>query len=201
MLTIFEYRDNDPVVLGTTQRPTTAGPDQVAYDQINWEAVMLLKLSVADDQLPQIPSDKTIAEIWVHPKTLHETSNKSKAFFLKNTLFSIVMDEQKSLQDHLNRIQEIRDQLLAIGCKMEEEDIVVITLKSLPKSYVHFIETVNITSTGVDLKFTDLCTLPLQQDRWTQQFSSSSTSTSTEQAFAAKSFQKDKGKSHSQQSS
>ena len=78
------------------------------------------------------------------------------------------MDERTALQAHLNRIQEIRDQLLAIGRKMEEEDIVVITLRSLPKSYEHFIETLNITSTGVDLKFTDLCTLLLQQDRWKQ---------------------------------
>ncbi|WP_425268110.1 hypothetical protein [Enterobacter hormaechei] len=43
------------------------------------------------------------------------------------------------------------DQLLAIGCKMEEEDIVVVTLWSLPKFYAHFIETLNITSSGVDL--------------------------------------------------
>ena len=113
---------------------------------------------------------------------------------MKNTLFSIVMDERTTLQAHLNWIQEIRDQLLAIGRKMEEEDIVVITLRSLPKSYEHFIETLNITSTGVDLKFTDLCTLLLQQDQWKQQFGSSSNSTSTEQAFVAKSFQKDKGK-------
>ena len=84
---------------------------------------------------------------------------------MKNTLFSIVMDERTTLQANLNRIQEICDQLLAIGRKMEKEDIVVITLRSLPKSYEHFIETLNIMSFGVDLKFTDLCTQLLQQDR------------------------------------
>ena len=77
---------------------------------------------------------------------------------------------------------------------MEEEAIVVITLQSLPKSYEHFIETLNITSIGVDLKFTDLYTLPLWQDWSKQQFDSSSNSNSKEQAFATKSFQKDKGK-------
>lgn len=34
--------------------------------------------------------------------------------------------------------------------------MVVITLKSLPKSYEHFIEMLNITSTNVDLKFPEL---------------------------------------------
>ena len=155
---------------------------------------MLFKLSVANDQLSQIPSNKTTAKIWTHLKGLLETSDKSRAFFLKNTLFSIVMDECTSLQAHPNRIQEICDRLLAINRKMEEEDIVVIILWSLPKSYKHFIKTLNITSSGVDLKFTNLCTLLLQQDRWKQHFSSNSSSTSTEQAFATKSFQKDKGK-------
>ena len=86
---------------------------------------MLLKLSVADDQLSQIPSGKTAAEIWTHLKGLHKISDKSRrAFFLKNTLFFVIMDERTTLQAHLNRIQEICDQLLAIGCKMKEEDIV-----------------------------------------------------------------------------
>ena len=148
---------------------------------------MLLKFSVADHHLSQIPSDKTVAKIWTHLKGLHETSDKSRAFFLKNTLFAIVMDEQTSLRANLNRIQGIRDQLLAIGRKMEEANIVFVTLKSLPKSYEHFIEILNIISTGVDLNFIDLCTLLLQQDQWKQQFGRSSSSTSTEQAFSAKS--------------
>lgn len=79
---------------------------------------MLIKLSVTDDQLPQVPSDKTIVEIWEHLKVLHETSDKSKAFFLKNMLFSIVIDERKSLQEHLTKIKDIRDQLEAIRQKM-----------------------------------------------------------------------------------
>lgn len=50
--------------------------------------------------------------------------------------------------------------------------MVVITLKSLPKSYEHFIETLNITTTNVDLKFPELRTKLLRQDRWKQQFGS-----------------------------
>ena len=119
-------------------------------------------------------------------KDLHETSDKGRAFFLKNMLFSIMMDDQVSLQEHLMKIKNIRDQLEAIGCKIEEEDMVVITLKSLPRSYEHFIETLNITSTNVDLKFDELCNRLLQQDRWRKQFGSNNESPSVEQAFTAK---------------
>lgn len=118
---------------------------------------MLLKLSIADEMLPEIPSGKSAREIWKHLKDLHETSNKGRAFFLKNMLFSIMMDDQVSLQEHLMKIKNIHDQLEAIGRKIEEEDMVVTTLKSLPRSYEHFIETLNITSTNVDLKFDEMC--------------------------------------------
>eukprot|EP00253_Pinus_taeda_P027273 PITA_27273 len=97
-----------------------------------------------------------------------------------------MMDEHMSLQEHLTKIKDIRDQLKAIGRTMEEEDLVVITPKSLPQSYEHFIETLNITATNVDLKFPELCTKLMQQDRWKQQFGSVAASTSSENAFAAK---------------
>lgn len=195
MLTIFEYRCLDALVLGTEVRPTVAGKDQDKYDGGNREVVMLLKLSVTDEMLSEVPSGKTAAEIWKHMKDLHETSDKSRAFFLKNMLFSMMMDEKMSLQEHLMKIKEIRDQLEAIGRKREEEDMVVITLKSLPRSYEHFIETLNITSTNVDLKFDELCNKLLQQARWRQQFGSNSDMVSAEQAFVAK----DKGKGESTQ--
>jgi hypothetical protein len=57
---------------------------------------------------------------------------------------------------------------------------VVITLKILPRAFEHFIETLNITTTNVDLKFEGLCNKLLQQDRWKKQFSSSSEEKSIE---------------------
>ena len=84
-----------------------------------------------------------------------------------------MMSEGASLQEHLLKIKDIREQLEAIGWKMEEEDMVVITLKSLPQAYEHFIETPNITATNVDLKFGELCNKLLQRYRWKKQFGSS----------------------------
>ena len=70
--------------------------------------------------------------------------------------------EFDSLQDHLIKIKDIRDQLKSIEREVEEEDMVVITLKSLPSSYANFIETSNITSVDKDLKFEQLNSKLLQ---------------------------------------
>jgi len=71
-------------------------------------------------------------------------------------LFSIKMEEFDSLLDRLLKIKDIQDQLKSINKKMEEEDMVVITLKSLASSYANFIETLNITNTNKDLIFEQL---------------------------------------------
>ena len=81
------------LVLVFTKRLTALDPDQDTWDLNNWEAVMLLKLSMADDHLSQIPSTKTVVKICTHLKDLHETSDKSRAFFLKNTLFCTITNE------------------------------------------------------------------------------------------------------------
>jgi hypothetical protein len=104
----------------------------------------------------------------------------------------IKMSEGDSLQEHLLNIKDIREQLEAICQKMAEEDMVVITLNSLPGSYEHFIETLNITTTDIDLKFGELSNKLLQQDRWKKQFGNNSETEGSEKAFAAKA--KGKGK-------
>ena len=54
-----------------------------------------------------------------------------------------MMDESASLQEHLLEIKDIWEKLDAIDHKMEEVDMVIITLKSLPCAYEHFIGAMN----------------------------------------------------------
>lgn len=82
-------------------------------------------------------------------------------------------------------IKDIREQLLAIGWKIEKEDMVVFMLKSLSCAYEHFIETLNITYTYVDQKFNELWNNLFQQDRWKKYFGSINEVEGLEQGFVA----------------
>ena len=84
---------------------------------------------------------------------MHENSDKSKAFFPRNMLFTMKMEEFDSLQDHLMKINDTQDQLKSIERKMKEKDMVVITLKILPAFYANFIETLSIIIINKDLIF------------------------------------------------
>jgi len=94
---------------------------------------MLIKLSVRDEMVIEVQTWKTSSTIWTHLKDFHETSYKGGALFLKN-MFSMMMDEHASIYEHLLKIKYIREQLKASGWEMEEEDMVVITMKSLPRA-------------------------------------------------------------------
>ena len=111
----------DTIILDTNKRLEEADTIQDNCDEKNWETAILIILFVADDELLQVPFGQTIAEIWSYLKGLHETLGESRAFFLKNTLFLIMMDDCISLQERLNKIKDICDKLEAIGCKMEED--------------------------------------------------------------------------------
>lgn len=91
---------------GTTHA-TNEGKDQDNFDEQNRETVMPIKLLINDDQLPHVPFDKNSCTNLESSKGLHETSNKSFVFLLKNMLFFIMMNDQVSLQDHFNKIKDI----------------------------------------------------------------------------------------------
>lgn len=67
---------------------------------------------------------------------MHKTSNEGKSFFLNNMLVLIMMDNKMALQDDPMKIKDICNQVEVIVCRMEEEVMVVIMLKSLRWSYV-----------------------------------------------------------------
>lgn len=54
-------------------------------------------------------------------------------------------------------MKDIGDQLLAIGIDVNEEYMVVITLKFLPPSFENFVEILNITFEMTDTTFEKLC--------------------------------------------
>ena len=73
MLTIFEYRCLESIVLGKETRPTSAGRDQDKFDGQDREVVMLLKLSMTDEMFLEVQTRTSSATIWKRLKEMQET--------------------------------------------------------------------------------------------------------------------------------
>jgi hypothetical protein len=115
MLAIFEYKCLDKLILENEIHSETDIDAQEKYDAKNGEAVMLIKLSVMDEMLPEVQTGDDAFTNWQTLQNLHEIINKHRAFFWKNILFSIKMEEDDSLPYHLLKIKDIRDQLKSKG--------------------------------------------------------------------------------------
>ena len=71
ILTIIEFRYLEQTILGKEYRPTNY-PEN--YDKIHKEALMLLKLSVADTLVPEVRNSIVAPVLWTNLQNKYQAS-------------------------------------------------------------------------------------------------------------------------------
>eukprot|EP01018_Ginkgo_biloba_P006693 Gb_18192 [translate_table: standard] len=134
----------------------------VDWDKRETKAKVLIRMSVTDAIIPHIRDCDTSSNTWKVLKTLFETENANRVFFLKSKLFSIKMDENESVNDYLSRVKELKDKLGDIGEKISSTDLVTVTLNGMTSDYQVFITSLAARLTAPT--FEELTSVLLQEE-------------------------------------
>lgn len=112
-----------------------ANPDDVR----DWvlrdaEALSMITGTTVDSVLPHIQLAETTWEAWKILKDLYETNNTARIFTIQNQLFMMTMGEGESINDHLVKVKIQKNQLAAVGQKVDSNQLAMFVSK-LPQKF------------------------------------------------------------------
>ena len=118
--------------------PTDAVP-LVAYNKKNVRAKRIILDAVKDHIIPHVTGRKNAFEMWESLSKLYQSSNQNRKMVLREKLHSIKMSRTDTVTAYLTKLTQIRDELGAVGEKVEDSELVRTALKGFSKPWESFV--------------------------------------------------------------
>ncbi|UYV77601.1 hypothetical protein LAZ67_15001684 [Cordylochernes scorpioides] len=116
-------------------------PDEpkIEWQKKDSKARAIINLSIADSQIVHVKNLLTAKATWDTLENIYERKTLSGKIYLLRKLYSLKLEEDKDMQQHITTMMELVDKLRTIGETLKDSHITAILLCSLPKSYSNLI--------------------------------------------------------------
>ena len=133
MTSILYENDLDDIVLNVIEEPNT-NVGKLAYKKKKGKARRVIYDSIREALIPNITSLKTAKECYDTLVNLYEKKAPSQKRFLKKRLRTLKLNKDESVDSFFSKIAQARDQLIAIGITIDDDDLVQTVVDGLPSS-------------------------------------------------------------------
>ena len=116
------------------------------------KALALIGLCVKDHHLSTLVGCKTAKEAWETLEAVYKAKSNARRLQLKRDLNSLRMLGGEPLTKYVARAKSIRDQLIAAGHPIKEEEVVWSVLAGLPSQYDVLVTLLETSEEMIDLE-------------------------------------------------
>lgn len=140
-MAILEENDLDHYMTSLVEMPFS-NVGRTTYKRNQAKARRIIYDSVKENLMPVITPLKTTKECFDTLVRLYETKAPNQKRLLKNQLCALKMEKDESVNS-FTKISQIKDQLLAIGISVDNDDLVQIVVDGLSPFWEAFLVAVN----------------------------------------------------------
>ena len=142
IMNIFEENDLEDFITREVEEPTT-NTARAAYKRKQTKARRIIFDSIKDNLIPLIGPLRTAKECFDALANLYEKKAPTQKRILKKQLRTLKMEKNDTVATFFSKISQTRDQLIAIGVPVEDDDLVQTAIDGLPAAWGVFLASVN----------------------------------------------------------
>ena len=160
--------DPEPVVTFDPANPTTPIPPNAdllrAWKRRNADALCTIVTSVCDSVLTLVQHTTKAHEAWSILASQYETRNYTRIQNLENQLAAEKLADGEKVESFVKRINDLQDQLVAIGVAISPEEMARRCIRVLPPKYDGIVTALNTQVRPTPLRFEELSAMLLEEE-------------------------------------
>ena len=142
VMAILEENDIDRYMTNVVEEPSS-NAGRTAFKNNQVKVRRIIYDSMKEHIMPVITPLKTTKECFDTLVKLYETKAPSQKRLLKNQLRTLKMEKDEFVNSFFTKISQIRDQLLAIGISVDDDDLVQTAVDGIYPSWESFLVAIN----------------------------------------------------------